>query len=53
MLLNETAALFAAEFGCEVSSCVDKRNASRPLPELKERARVAFEQGVPTLCDGT
>ena len=25
---------------------------SRTLPELKERAQAAFEQGVPLLCDG-
>ena len=34
VLLNETAALFVRDFGCEVSGFVDKRNASRPaLPE--------------------
>lgn len=34
VLLEETAALFADAFGCEVSRFVDKRNASRPaLPE--------------------
>ena len=34
VLLNETAALFTAEFGCAVSGFVDKRNAGRPaLPE--------------------
>ena len=38
VLLNETAALFTAEFGCEVSSFVDKGNASRPaLPEHHRR----------------
>ena len=30
VLLEETAALFRAEFGCEVAGFVDKRNASRP-----------------------
>ena len=34
VLLEETAALFAAAFGAAVAGFVDKRNASRPaLPE--------------------
>ena len=34
VLLNETAALFARDFGCEVNGFINKGNASRPaLPE--------------------
>ena len=34
VLLNETAALFADQYGCSTTHFVDKRNASRPaLPE--------------------
>ena len=41
VLLNETAALFAAEFGCETSVFVDKRNASRPAQPEHQRQLAA------------
>lgn len=41
VLLEETAALFTANFGCTVSHFIDKRNASRPAEPAHHQALAA------------